>query len=344
MKSHVNIMEPLVSIGITSYKRTRELERCIKSINTSFWGDIEVIVSEDCSPLSKEIGETVEKMKDTCGFRLQFMPNSLNLGYDGNLGAIIQKSRGKYVFFISDDDALFDGFLDILIPFLKDCKSEFGVLYAPFVYSADKRMDRNYGREMIIEKGEASCAKHIYDSILFSGLVFRREYVEKYDAGKFLNMNYFQVYLFLKMLYNYGGYYFASPSVWCIGDGENAYGLSESSGGNSLLADRKSVISNLEFNRTLIQVIKVFDDEEHTNILKAFGRQYSLHAYSGLSIARKMGKSYYRDYWMKLNSLGLKVYPIAYFYYYTLLVLGARRTDSLTSFARKVIKHDERIG
>ena len=56
-------MRPILSIGITSYKRVKELERCIKSIKTKYVDDIEIIVSEDCSPLSKEIGEKVEELK-----------------------------------------------------------------------------------------------------------------------------------------------------------------------------------------------------------------------------------------------------------------------------------------
>lgn len=337
-------MKPLLSIGITSYNRVKELERCITSIKTRFNEEIEVIVSEDCSPQSKEIGEAVERLKGVCPFRLEFMPNKHNLGYDRNLGAIIQKSQGKYVFLISDDDSHFEGFLDLLIPFLRGEDNNFGVVYSPFVYSEDKRVDRNYGQDMIVEAGETSCCKHIYDSILFSGLVFRKEFVEKYDAGGFLNMNYFQVYLFLKMLYHHGGYYFEHPSVWCVGDGENAYGISESSGGNDLLANRKSVISNLEFNKTLIRVIKIFDEEEQTSVFKSFEKQYSLHAYSGLSIARRRGLKYYRSYWNKLNSLGLRIYPIAKVYYVVLLILGADFTNALTSSVRKLVKHEKKIG
>lgn len=336
-------MQPILSIGITSYKRISELERCLKSIRTKYADELEIIVSEDCSPLSTEIGEKVSEISKTYPYKLSFMPNEHNLGYDGNLGAIIKKSQGKYVFLMSDDDAFYDGFLDILIPFIKDEKNDYGVIYAPFVYTSNKRKDRNYGKDMIIEQGEASCAKHVYDSILFSGLIFRKDYVESFDAGRFLNMNYFQVYMFLKMLHNYGGYYFIHPSVWCVGDGENAYGLSESSGGNALLANRKSVISNLEFNKTLIKVIKIFDDEEHTDVLKSFEKQYSFHSYSGLSLARKMGLDYYKAYWKKLNSLGIKIYPIAKLYHLLLLVLGSSISDKITSILRRRVKHDEKV-
>ena len=42
-------MKPILTIGITSYKRVNELIRCIKSVNTRYIDDIEILVSEDNS-------------------------------------------------------------------------------------------------------------------------------------------------------------------------------------------------------------------------------------------------------------------------------------------------------
>lgn len=333
-------MRPILSIGITSYKRIRELIRCINSIQTDYVDEIEIVVSEDCSPLSKEIGVAVSQIQTVSKYDIRFLPNERNLGYDMNLGAIISKCRGEYIFFLSDDDTIYGRSLDIIIPFLMSREaSQYGVFYAPFIYNGNHKKDRNRGNsDMAIPLGEQSASSYIYDSILFSGLIFRREYVRDFDASTFKNMNYFQVYLFLKMLYQYGGYYFANPSVICIGDGENAYGISESSGGNSLLANRKSVISNLEFNKSLIQVIRRFDQEEKTSVFKSFEKQYSLHSYSGLSLARRNGISYYRKYWAMLQSLEIRLYPITYLYYWTLLLLGANFTNLITSRFRKILK------
>lgn len=332
-------MYPILSIGITSYKRINELVRCIKSINTKYIEEIEILVSEDKSPLSEEIKETVENLAKDSEYTIRFTTNPVNLGYDMNLGSIIQKSNGKYIFFMSDDDAVADNCLDDIIEYLKtDTKA--GVIYAPFKYSSSGKLDRVRGKSHSIPAGESSAAKFIYDSILFSGLIFNKEYVNKFDSSRFKNHNYFQVYLFLQMLLHHGGYYFEKPSVLCVGDGENAYGISESSGGNALLADRKSVKSNLEFNKTLIKVIKMFDEDEGTDIMSSFARQYSLHAYSGLSIAREMGIQYYKEYWNTFKQLDIKKYPITNVYYGILYLLGKKRADSLLSGLRKLVKRE----
>ena len=332
-------MNPLLSIGITSYNRVNELVRCINSIQTKYKEDIEIVVSEDNSPQSKQIEETVNKLAENCDYNLRFSRNEVNLGYDMNLGAIIQKCNGDYVFFMSDDDMVYEGCIDGIIEFLKNIGS-FGVLYAPFVYAETKKLDRNHGIEHDIESGEENAARYLYDSILFSGLIFKKSYVAGYDSSRFINHNYFQVYMFMRMIYEYGGHYFKSPTVVCVGDGENAYGISESSGGNALLANRKSIKSNLEFNKTLFEVVKKFDIDCGTNVFSIFQKQYSLHSYSGLSIARSQGRKYFNEYWEMLQQLDIKLYPVAHVYHFLLYILGKRTCDKLLSGIRSKLKRD----
>lgn len=330
----------LLSIGITSYKRVDELIRCIKSINTKYVDDIEILVSEDHSPLSEEIKCAVQKVSNEIPYSLRFTTNEKNLGYDMNLGAIIQKCNGKYIFFMSDDDAIYKDCLDLIIPFLKK-DNHYGVLYAPFVYADSGKRDRYICENNLeIQPGEKNAIKHLTDSILFSGLIFRKKYVELLDSSRFKNHNYFQVYMFLYMIYKYGGYYFCTPSVLCIGDGENAYGIAESSGGNEILANRKSVKSNLEFNKTLFRVIRTFDSDMGTNVMKGFEKIYSFRSYSGLSIARAEGLQYFKEYWEILNNLDIKLYPIAKCYYIILLVLGKKKADRLLSGFKAMVKKE----
>ena len=331
-------MEIILTIGITSYKRIDELSRCIKSIKTKYNDKIEVLVSEDHSPLSDEIKKRVKELSLTVPFPLVFSSNPNNLGYDMNLGAIIKKAKGKYVFLLSDDDAVFEGSLDGIIERLLH-ENGFGVVYSPFAYHSETGvLDRNHKKTFFIEPSEKNASRFVYDSILFSGLIFKKEFVDRIDASVFKNFNYFQVYLFLLMIYKYGGLYMRTPSVVCIGDGENAYGISESSGGNELLANRKSVISNLEFNKTLIKTIKKFDQDYGTNVFRSFEKQYSMHSYSGLYCARQEGKEYFKSYWKKLKTLDLHLGLIAKLYYVSLYLFGTGLTNATIGRFKRVVK------
>ena len=96
-------MKPVITIGITSYKRINELERCIASIKTQYDQDVEILVSEDRSPLSEDLRKKIEELAQPSRYHLRFTRNERNLGYDKNLGAIIEKVQGDYIFFLSDD-------------------------------------------------------------------------------------------------------------------------------------------------------------------------------------------------------------------------------------------------
>lgn len=332
-------MSPLLTIGITSYNRIYELKRCLNSIKTKYYQDIEILVSEDCSPLSNEINAMVNEFKSQSNLNIVFNSNIKNVGYDKNLGNIIKLSNGKYIFFLSDDDIILDGFLDILIPFLYN-NCDYGLIYSPYIYINTGKRDRLHNTSHVINSGEKYIKKHIYDSILFSGLIFKRDYVSIYDSSRFLNYNYFQVYLFLKTIYKYGGYYIDIPSVGCVNDGENAYGISESSGGNEILANRKSALSILEFNKSLIKVIKIFDKEENTNVFSSFEKQYSLHSYSPMSLARSEGLLIFKMYWNKLNELDIKLYPVVKLYYVILLIFGKKHSDSFFNIFKRLVKKE----
>ena len=330
------MIKPVLTIGITSYKRINELVRCINSIQTKYDQDIEILVSEDHSPLAEEVGKKVEELALNSKYHLRFTTNERNLGYDKNLDAIIEKAHGDYVFFLSDDDAIYGDFLDELVPVLKE-GTDAGVIYASFIYSSSGMFDRVRGkRNFTIAAGEKNAARYIYDSILFSGLIFRKEYVEQFDASRFRNLNYFQVYLFLQMIKKYGGYYFAKPSVMFCGDGENAFGVAESSKGNSELVNRESVKTNLAFHKLLIKVIRMFDEDEGTRVIDSFERQYSVHSYTGLSKARKQGKQYFQEYWKIINGLDIKLYPVTRAYYYSLLLFGGKMDKIMEPIRRRI--------
>ena len=94
----------LVSVCITSYKRVRELERCLKSIDSKRTDTIEVVVSEDCSPQRKEIRKVVVDYAERSPYHVVFNTNEQNLGYDRNLKMLATLASGEYVLYLSDDD------------------------------------------------------------------------------------------------------------------------------------------------------------------------------------------------------------------------------------------------
>ncbi len=289
-------MSFLFSICITSYNRVKELDRMLKSIDSKkYQDDIEIIVSEDKSPKKDEIKEVVEKYKKLSPYNVVFNSNKENLGYDRNLGKLKSLATGKYIIYMSDDDMFNPGLLDSYLEYIekKDCD----LAFQPF--TDDPGYNREYANTFFINPSLSNAAKYIDDAILFSGLTFKKDVIQGMDSERFLNTYYFQVYMFLTTLYKYGAHYVNIPLVSCVSDGENGYGLSESSEKNEFLANRKSIYSKLEFHKGLFKVLDMFDEDNKTTIKRLYAREYTIHRLPDMCRARQMGKDVYK----KLNEL-----------------------------------------
>ena len=332
-------IETFLSVCITSYKRVRELQRCLNSIDSKYEQLIEVIVSEDNSPERERIRKVVEEYAKTSPYKVVFNTNQQNLGYDRNLKKLATLATGEYVFYMSDDDCLFPNTLDSLIDALKEKKP--AMAYAPFWYGYDeaKEAKRKHQGSEILKSGVEVVSKRVYDAILFSGLTFKREYLLNIDGERFRNLNYIQVYMFLDVMYHHGGYYHDVLMIDSVSDGENAYGTVDSSnGGNALLAHRESIFSNIEFNKGLFKVIKMFDADNGTNVFSTFSKEYSLRSLAGLCRARRYGFKTYNEYWGRVKSSGIELSPIAYTYYIIVCLFGASFSRSLFVLPRKLLK------
>ena len=326
-------MEFDLTIGITSYNRVNELARCLESIDIKNYS-VEILVSEDKSPKKEEIKKVVNEFADHSNYEVVFHSNEKNLGYDRNLGNIIKMAHGKYILFMSDDDCFNPGVLDEFINEVISKKVDLG--YAAFDLGLNREVHRFYNESFIIPKGKESIYKYFNDAILFSGLMFKKEAIIHYDAERFLNHYYFQVYLFMNVMINSGAYYVSSKVVWSVCDGENAYGNSESSEKKEELSNRESIFSNIEFNKGLIKVIKIFDKENNTDVITAYQKEYSFKSYFGLSKAKKEGKEQFKEYWKRLKSLDIKLNGYAYIYKFMLDVLGYNISDRLMIYFRTI--------
>lgn len=324
-------MKPYLSICITSYNRVAELLRCIESIEYNKVSDpIEVIISEDVSPKRKEIKEMLENFKKANPtFPLITNYNENNLGYDRNLGKLISLASGEYILFSSDDDSFIPSQLSQYIAALKK-NSSINLAFSPFVL-AGGQIKRKYNKSFNIEPGENNLCKFLNDGILFSGLTFKREVIEGISAERFLNTYYFQIYLFLSVLFLHGAGYFNIPLISCNGDGENGFGLSNSSVKDVDLADRNSIFSNLKFHEGLIKVIRMFDDDFHTDVLHHYSKEYSLRSYPGMSRARMHSLKCYKEYLLRIEKLDIKLTYKYKIYKYILYIFGSKLSNKIMS-------------
>jgi glycosyltransferase involved in cell wall biosynthesis len=100
-----------VSVITPTYNRPDYLKAALTSAVRQTYRQIEIIVSDNCSPENPQA--IVESFNDR---RIRFSRNTSNLGMFGNTIKAFKMARGKYVASLLDDDMWEEDFLAKLVP------------------------------------------------------------------------------------------------------------------------------------------------------------------------------------------------------------------------------------
>lgn len=111
MSIDTKLLEPLVSVIIPTYNRPEYLKQAIASAVQQTYQNIEIIVSDNCSPENPQA--IVESFGDS---RIRFWRQRQNIGMIANQLSAFKMARGKYVASLHDDDMWNEDFLAKLVP------------------------------------------------------------------------------------------------------------------------------------------------------------------------------------------------------------------------------------
>lgn len=331
----------ILSICITSYNRPKELIRCLNSILTTRSKEIEIIVRDDCSPKKIDILNSVQDLIKKTHHKLSIISGNRNIGFDENFKKVMSLAHGKYILMMTDDDEIIPGSIDILIPSLK--REDFAAAYTPYFDVNEGQYRRNHSQTIKYPKGLKSASTTIYNSILLSGLLFKRSLIPFHDLRPINKSIYSQVYVFSSLIYLHGGMYINVPIVRYIGDGQNGFGKNEAGETNRLLQDRKNHLSNIEYHKGLIKVIKYFDSKNETTLYQKFEKLYNLRTYVGLKNARILGRKELIEYYKMLQSLEIDISWITKTYFFLLKTLGFKITEFILSIPKAIYVYGARF-
>ena len=119
---------PLVSVGIPTYNRPIGLKKTIICFLNQSYSNIEIIISDNCSenPDVKSLCEKFSAKDD----RIRYYRQSENIGMYGNFRFVLEKAKGDFFSWASDDDIFHEDFVKkCLKPFNEFNKM---VLCSPF--------------------------------------------------------------------------------------------------------------------------------------------------------------------------------------------------------------------
>lgn len=281
----------LLSIVVLSYNRPKQIKRILENLLEASSPEFNLIIKDDQSPKKEEISQIVEQYKPMLKFQVVFHNNEENLGYDLNLLDSFRITNSDYIFLLSDDDYILGAEIQNLLTLLR--KKESSIYFSP--YSSQGKINREIKKEYNLHE----FSNVIYNSILFSGIIFSREKVNrlKKNTDFLSNCIYSQVYLSSLLVFNEKSYGVAPSKLLILGDdGENYFGKNQSATNSSKLIDRESITSNLNYQVFLLKVVKVISSDTDNLIYTLFIKEYRKRLIAYAFRARASGKVAYLSF------------------------------------------------
>lgn len=272
--------KPLISVIVPCYNVERYLEKCLKSITSQSYKNIEIVCVEDCS--KDDTLKLLEKIKKEDS-RIKVVKNKVNSGLAFSRNNGVKNASGKFISFIDSDDYVSEHFIEKLYSSLETKNADIAIANIVCVRNNKETIVNCYSKDKlgIINNGYAASA---------CNKLFKKEMIEKYpfEVGK-LNEDIASI---IPLLYEANSISFAENEFYYYVQRDNSIQNSSFNkrrfdifDGVELALDRidndNEVKDILVFNQlinTLIYVVPIIDDSsERLNVIKEFDKRLKVY-------------------------------------------------------------------
>ena len=109
--------EPLVTVGLPTYNRPAGLKKCLETIISQSYKNLEIIISDNCSTDEKVQQVILEfAARDS---RIKHFRQTVNIGLEENFNFVYAKATAKYFTWMSDDDYFDTNYVAECVRFLQ---------------------------------------------------------------------------------------------------------------------------------------------------------------------------------------------------------------------------------
>ena len=285
-------MEPLqainsngyfIEIAVLSYGRPNELKRLLLNFINYKNPHLLITVREDLSPQRDEIAKVCRSFSERTDFfvDINLVLNEKNIGYDLNLLASLDSSVANYLMLLSDDDCIDIAYLDDFINFVRTNSEDLCFIPAFRKGLAVHRLGNRL-----------NCSAYnidtLYNSILFSGITIKTDgwYLSASIREELAYSIYTQVYLVAKISSASKIFYYEFPLVIAYEDGENYFGISDSTKNQVDLSDRSDLLSNFQYQKRLKHVVQMVSRDIYPGFYATFFQELNYRAIAQFLKAR----------------------------------------------------------
>lgn len=191
IQSGVPSNNEFLSICIPTYNRGKLALKSIKTALTSDYdAEIEFIVCDNGSTEGAQEYKEIENMKDS---RLRYYRSPQNRGYQNNILNCLQKAKGKFVLFISDEDSIIPENIGTALNWLSNHREGVGAC----IFSGSGTEEWAVHKEKVFEPGPDAVIRAYYMNYV-TGCCFNLDSIKERDlfrsAKEIENNFYYRIY------------------------------------------------------------------------------------------------------------------------------------------------------
>jgi len=105
--------QPLVSVGVPTYNRPKNLRILLESLIKQSYQNLEIIVSDNCSPESET--ETIVRQLMASDSRIKYFRQEKNIGMFYNFKFVFDVSHGDFFTWAADDDVRSSEYIEVCL-------------------------------------------------------------------------------------------------------------------------------------------------------------------------------------------------------------------------------------
>jgi abequosyltransferase len=343
----MNAPTPLFSVCIPAYNRAAVLPELLQSIVDQDFEDYEIVIAEDNSRERSQICAIANEFAARLPGKVRYIENGSNLGFDGNIRALVGYARGCYCLFMGNDDLLNTGALRALAGGIER-HPDIGVVlraYASFDHDPKviNQTFRYFPNERFFPAGPATAAALYRRSVVICGVVIHREAALEFVTTRHDGTLLYQIYLVANILMRKNGVYLPDIVALYRNGGVPEFGNAEAEKGKFVPRDR-TVESSVQFMNGMLDIARDIEITHGQPFYQRVLADIAAYSYPVLSIQSDRSAREFIRYWWALCRVGFWRYPLFHLYFFSLLVLGARQSDRIITAIKRRLGYTPLLG
>lgn len=347
MERQLGEARTLFSVCIPAYNRSHHLNALLDSVLSQDFRDFEIVICEDKSREREEIARIVREYQSRYSGIIRYFENEANLGFDGNIRNLTEKSSGQFCFFMGNDDIMCEHALATAASLIRRYPAAGLIMraYGLFDKTADKvtQVIRYLSEEREISPSPLAIKFAFRRSGVISGYIVDRDIAKEAATNKFDGTLYYQMHLTVSVLTRKSLVFTPEVLVLCRGSEPPEFGSSTSERGK-FVPGRYTPQARLNMVAGALSIIRDLKETKGIDVMEEVIHDYSNYFYPYIKDQLNLPFADYYKLYRDYGRMGFRRYPMFHLYFVLCYLLGEKRFDILTAAMRKRMGRSPRFG